>query len=322
MTNSKKMNSKRDFVQKKGLASAVIAEAEIPLGAYGAKKSTDSNPEKKVAVITGAARGIGRAAAVDLARQGSDIWGIDILGKVSSYTKYEASSESDILETKKLVESQGVKFHYSQADVRDLNKLKAVAEEIKSQYATIDQLVANAGIQTYSKILDSQTQDWKDTLDVNVIGAAHTIIAFAPLMRPTKKGKIVIVASSQDMHGMWNGSAYSASKWAIIGLAKSAAIELGEYHININVVVPRLVYTKMTSKLKHMQPTMEPGYENAQVSEKQVDEVLKERDVLGVPWLCPEEVSAVIAFLCSEAADKTTGAIYDVAGSTSTVYTS
>ncbi|UYW02480.1 SDR family oxidoreductase [Flavobacterium agricola] len=322
MKDSENKNSRRDFMKKAGLASAGIMAAGVPLSAHASEKERKKDQVTKVAVITGAARGIGRATAIDLAKQGVDIWGIDILGKISDFAKYDPATDQDILETKKQVEAIGVKFNYSKADIRDLNRLKEVAEEIKSKYKHIDYLVANAGLQTFSKILDSQTQDWADILDVNVIGTAHSIIAFAPLMIPNKKGKIVIVGSTQGMRGMWNGAAYSASKWAVVGLAKSAAIELGEYNINVNVVVPGLIYTKMSRNLKRMQVAMGPGYENAQVTEKEVEETLRKKDVLGVPWLTAEEVSPVISFLCSDAANKITGAVYDVAAGTSTVYTS
>ncbi|NAW51564.1 SDR family NAD(P)-dependent oxidoreductase [Elizabethkingia argentiflava] len=322
MENSEKKNSRRDFMKTIGWASAAIATSSLPLKGSALNRQKKVQTIQKIAVISGAARGIGRATAVELAQKGMHIWGIDILGKVSDYTQYDPADENDMLETKKQVEAMGVKFNFSKADVRDLSRLKEVAQEIKSQYHNIDCVVAVAGIQTFSKILDSQTQDWRDTLDVNVIGVAHTIIAFTPLMMPKKKGKIVIISSTQGMRGMWSGAAYAASKWALIGLAKSSAMELGEYHINVNVVVPGLIYTKMTKNLKRFQVAMGPGYENKLVTEEQVKERLKTRDILGVPWLKAEEVSPVIAFLCSDDANKITGAVYDVAAGTSTIYTS
>ncbi|ANH81868.1 hypothetical protein A8C56_13590 [Niabella ginsenosidivorans] len=278
--------------------------------------------KRQAAVITGAARGMGRAFSVALAKEGIDVYGIDILEKLSPVAEYEKSTEDDFLETKKLVEEEGTNFYYSQGDIRNVEELEKIAAEIKEKFGTIDILIANAALQAFSPFIESSQQHWDDIVDTNIKGTVNTLKTFLPLMIPNKKGKVVIISSTQGMRGMWHGSAYSATKWGLVGLAKSLALEMGEYNINVNVVVPGLVDTKLTRNQKRWQVAMGRRYENKQVSEDEVAAHLAKSDALGLPWLKAEDVAPAVAFLTSSAADKITGAVYDVAGGTSPVYTS
>ncbi len=278
--------------------------------------------KRKIAVITGAARGMGRAFSVALAKQDIDIIGIDILSDLSTIAEYEKSTEEDFFITKEMVEKEGANFHYYQGDIRDQQLLIEIAGGIERQFGKVDIIIANAGLQAFSPFIESTQKHWDDIIDTNVKGTVHTLKAFLPLMIPNKTGKVVIISSTQGMRGMWNGSAYSATKWALIGLAKSLALEMGEYHINVNVVVPGLIDTKLTRNQKRWQVAMGKGYENKVVSEKEVADRLSKNDALGLPWLRAEDVAPIVVFLTSSAADKITGAVYDVAGGTSAIYTS
>ena len=144
--------------------------------------------------------------------------------------------------------------------------------------------------------MDSTTENWNDMLDVNVLGVAHTLRAFLPLMIPKKTGKVVVVSSTQGMRGMWNGAAYSASKWAVIGLVKSVAMEMGVHRINVNAVVPGLIDTAMFRNQKRWQVAMGAGYENKEVSEDLLSKTLSAKDTLGLSWLTPEHVAPVVGF--------------------------
>jgi NAD(P)-dependent dehydrogenase (short-subunit alcohol dehydrogenase family) len=136
------------------------------------------------------------------------------------------------------------------------------------------------------------------------------------------KGAMVVISSTQGMRGLRNGAAYSASKWALIGMAKSVAIDLGKYNITVNVVVPGLIDTPMTRNDRRWREAMGPGYENAPLNEERVSKTLAERDALHLPWLSPDDIAPAVVFLTSDAAHKITGAVYDVAGGTSASYTS
>jgi NAD(P)-dependent dehydrogenase (short-subunit alcohol dehydrogenase family) len=288
----------------------------------GSENKNAGNAPRRLAVITGTARGMGRAFSIALAKNDIDIFGIDILGEVSPRIEYKHSTEADILETKKLVEEQGVKFSYAKADIRNLSALEKVAAQLRASHGYIDIIVANAGIQELGAFIETTTENWTDMLHGNVLGTAHTLKAFLPLMIPRKTGKVVVVSSTQGMRGMWHGAAYSASKWAIIGLVKSVAIEMGTHRINVNAVVPGLIDTPMTRNQKRWQVAMGAGYENEEISEALISRTLSEKDPLGLPWLTPEQVAPVVGFLTSPGADAITGAVYDATGGTSTMYTS
>lgn len=278
----------------------------------------------KIAVITGAARGMGRAFSVALSKEhkGIEIIGIDILEELSSIAEYDASTEADFKETQKQVAAEGGNFTYHQADIRNLDALVTISNKIKESFGKLDILVATAGLQAFSPLLSSSEKHWDDIVDTNIKGTVNTLKAFVPLMVEQKKGKVVIISSTQGMRGMWNGAAYSATKWGLIGVAKSLALEIGEHNINVNVVVPGLVDTKLTRNQKRWQVAMGKGYEDKMVTEEEVAAKLSAADALGLPWLTAEDMAPAVVFLTSEAANKITGAVYDVAGGTSAIYTS
>jgi NAD(P)-dependent dehydrogenase (short-subunit alcohol dehydrogenase family) len=139
--------------------------------------------------------------------------------------------------------------------------------------------------------------------------------AFAPHLVKQGKGRMILVASMQGRYGTKNGSAYSASKWGIIGLMKSAALELGKYKITVNTIEPGLIDTAMTRNPRRWSEAVgesmtTPPPENP--TEEQVTKARVPKSPLGVPWLTPEEVAPVAVFLASDAAAMVTGACYDV----------
>ena len=168
----------------------------------------------KVAVITGAARGIGRAIAVDMAANGADVVGIDLNATASPIVQYVAATPSDLEETGKLVEAHGRKFLAVTADTRDIKALRAAAAEAEQAMGTVDIVVADAGIQAFKPLLEMEDHDWHDVIDNNLNGSANTLRAFAPLMvKGGRGGRIIFIASMQGRYGTKNGAAYSASKW-------------------------------------------------------------------------------------------------------------
>lgn len=189
------------------------------------KKSFDLS--RKVAVVTGAARGIGRAAATALATAGADIVGIDIAGPVSKTLDYAPASELDLAETGRAVEALNRRWMACQLDQRDLGALRTAAVRIEEEFGGIDILFANAGIQAFKPILDMADADWHDQIDGNLTGTANAIRAFGPAIVRRGGGSMILTSSTQGQHGTKSGAAYSASKWGIIGLMKSAAMDLG-----------------------------------------------------------------------------------------------
>jgi|SRR5579872_6646789 len=200
----------------------------------------------KVAMVTGAARGIGRATATALAASGAEIAGIDICAMVDPRSGVVPATREDLEETGRLVEAMGRRWRKFILDQRDLVALRAAVAEIEREFGRIDILFANAGIQAFRSLLEMEDSDWHIQIDVNLTGTANAIRAVAPVMVKRGGGRIIVTTSTQGRHGTIFGAAYSASKWGIIGLMKSAALELGKYGITVNAVVSGLIDTPLT----------------------------------------------------------------------------
>ncbi len=272
----------------------------------------------KVAVITGAARGIGRAIAVDMAANGADIVGLDICKEITSVQKYPAATREDLAETGRLVEQHGRKFMPVVGDIRDIAMLRNTADQAEQQFGHIDIVVANAATQVFSPLLEMSDPQWFEVINNNLNGTANTIRAFGPKLVSRGQGRIIVLASMQGKHGSKNMSSYSASKWGIIGLMKSAALELGKYKITVNALIPGLVDTPLTHNetrwselIGEVEATDNPP---KNPTEQQAAAARAPHVPLKVPWLKPEDLAPAAVFLASDLAAMVTGACYDVTG--------
>ena len=200
----------------------------------------------KVAIVTGAARGIGRAAAIALAHQGADIVGIDICAPVDPSFGVAPSTLNDLDQTGQMVQATGSRWLPIQLDQRNLPKLRDAAAQAEAAFGGLDILFANAGVQGFKPLLEMTDSDWHTHIDVNLTGTANVLRAFAPYLVKRGGGRIIVTSSTQGQHGTKYGAAYSASKWGIIGLMKSASLELGKYGITVNAVIPGLIDTPLT----------------------------------------------------------------------------
>ncbi len=281
-------------------------------------QATSTSLQGKIAVVTGAARGIGRAAAVALAREGADIAGLDICAVVDPRSGVAPASQDELAETGKLVEAAGAHWKSFVVDQRDLSALRAISTTVEQEFGGIDILFANAGIQAFRPLLEMEDPDWHIQIDVNLTGTANAIRAFAPAIVKRGKGRIIVTTSTQGRHGTKTGAAYSASKWGIIGLMKSAALELGKYGITVNAVVPGLIDTPLTRHEERYAQALEVAGKtptgNKTSDEASAREGLEKKTPLGVPWISPEDVAPVVVFLASDAARMVSGATYDVTG--------
>lgn len=272
----------------------------------------------KVAVVTGAARGIGRACAVAFARAGADVIGVDIAGEVSSIVEFAPSTVGDLTETGRKVRQEGVRWAQHVADQRSISQVRQVAWAVEAEFGGVDIVFANAGIQAFKPILEMNDADWRDQIDVNLLGTGNVVRVFAPVLVRRGGGRMILTSSTQGQRGTKFGASYSASKWGLIGLVKSAALELGEHNITVNVLIPGLINTVLTRNQDRYAQTIDAGGGhpswNEQSDERTAEETLRNKTPLGVPWIQPEDVAPVVVFLASDEAWMVSGTSFAVTG--------
>jgi SDR family mycofactocin-dependent oxidoreductase len=250
----------------------------------------------KVAFITGAARGQGRAEAVRLAAEGADIIAIDLVGSPSTHVLYPSATQSDLDETAKLVAEQGRRVLARKADVRDLAALEAVVRDGVAELGRLDIVVANAGIVNYGRTWEITEEQWQDLIDINLTGVWKTVKAAVPaLIEQGQGGSIIITSSVAGLKGLPFLAHYASSKHGVVGLAKVLANELASHDIRVNTVHPHGVRTGMTDGsmqgMLEEEPLLGPIYMGA----------------LPYQMVEPEDIANMVAFLASDEAKYITG---------------
>jgi len=202
--------------------------------------------EGKVAFVTGAARGQGRAHAVRFAREGADVVAIDICGPVSDTITYPMPTSEDLAETARLVEAEGRKVLAREVDIRDLAAQKQVVADAVEQFGRLDILVANAGVLSWGRLFEMDEDQWDSVVNVNLSGTWRTIRAVVPAMiEAGNGGSIIIVSSSAGLKATPGNGHYAASKFGLVGLTNALALEVGEFGIRVNSIHPYSIMTPM-----------------------------------------------------------------------------
>ncbi|MFY9488671.1 MAG: 3-oxoacyl-ACP reductase FabG [Solirubrobacterales bacterium] len=241
---------------------------------------TDTGVARRVAMVTGASRGIGRAIALRLARDGHDV--------AITY-----SNDADgAAETVRLIEAEGARCISVRADVRDVAAVSAAFDQVADQLGTVGVLVNNAGVRHDGLALRLTDEQWNATIDANLTGAFNCSRAALRPMVSARHGRIVMISSVSGIHGNPGQVAYGASKAGLIGMAKTLAKEYARKKITVNVVAPGPVETAMTEGLV---------------------EKIAESVPLGRAGT-PEEVAAAVSFLTSDDAAYITGTVLPVDG--------
>jgi SDR family mycofactocin-dependent oxidoreductase len=254
----------------------------------------------RVAFITGAARGQGRAHAARLAREGADIIALDICAPVSDSISYPAATPEDLAETVRAVEAEGRKVLARQVDIRDDAAVRQLVADGVEQFGRLDILVANAGVLSWGRIWELSDEQWNTVIDVNLTGTFHTLRAAIPAMiKAGNGGVIVVVSSSAGLKATPGNGHYSASKHGLTGLTNSLAIELSEFGIRVNSIHPYSVET----------PMIEPDL-MMQVFAKHPHYIHSFGPMLLQPkgFMGAAEVSDVVAWLASDGSGTLTGA--------------
>jgi SDR family mycofactocin-dependent oxidoreductase len=249
----------------------------------------------KVAFITGAAHGQGRATALALAKVGVHIVAFDV-SKQLSYPAYAFGSEDELESLKKEVEFLGVKCLSFKGDVRsDADITNAVTESIR-QFNKIDILFNNAGICAYGLAHELTEDAWDSMIDINLKGAWQVARRIIPHLIAQKSGVIINNSSIAGLRGMGRLSHYAASKWGLTGLTKSWAIELAPHNIRVISIHPTGVNTPMNDGLAALE-----GTTTQEIAERSAG------NLLPVPWIEPEDVAKAVVFLVSDDARFITG---------------
>lgn len=200
----------------------------------------------RVAFVTGAARGQGRAHAIRLATEGADIIAIDICGPVSPSITYELPTPEDLEGTVRGVEAAGRKILARQADIRDGAALRQVVADGVEQFGRLDIVVANAGVLNWGRLWELSDEQWDTVIDVNLSGTWRTIRAAVPAMiEAGNGGSIIIVSSSAGLKATPGNGHYAASKHGLTALTNTLALEVGEFGIRVNSIHPYSIETPM-----------------------------------------------------------------------------
>ncbi len=203
----------------------------------------------KVAFITGAARGQGRAHAVRLAGEGADIIAVDLADKLPSCAPYPSSTPEDLAETARLVEATGRRILTTAVDTRDLDGMRKTVNEGVATLGRLDIIVANAGISAPAAWNEITPEAFRDVMDVNVTGTWNTVMAGAQhIIDGGRGGSIILIGSAAGIKLQPFMIHYTASKHAVTGMARAFAAELGKHSIRVNSVHPGPVITEMGSQ--------------------------------------------------------------------------
>ena len=240
--------------------------------------------EGKVALITGAARGIGKAVAFKFAQEGADV--------AFTVRKIDENSE----DTRKGIEACGVKALVIISDAASFDAAHSAVEQVVKEFGKLDILVNNAGITKDGLMMRMSEQQWDDIINVNLKSAFNFVHAVTPVMLRQRGGSIINMSSVVGVHGNAGQCNYSASKAGMIGLTKSIAQELGSRGIRANAIAPGFIITEMTSQLP--QEVRESW--NAKIPLRRGGKV--------------EDVANVATFLASELSSYVTGQVISVCG--------
>jgi SDR family mycofactocin-dependent oxidoreductase len=249
----------------------------------------------KVAFITGAAHGQGRATAIALAEEGVHIVAFDV-AKQLAYPNYTFGSEDELTGLKKDIESLGAGIVICKGDVRSDADISSAVNSAIDTFKEIDILFNNAGICAYGLTHELTEEEWDAMLDINLKGAWLTARRIIPHMINQKSGVIINNSSVAGLRGMNRLSHYTASKWGLIGLTKAWAIELAQYNVRVVSIHPTGVNTPMNNGLAALE-----GTTPREIAERSAG------NLLNVPWIEPEDVANAVVFLASDKARFVTG---------------
>lgn len=253
----------------------------------------------KVALITGAARGIGRAQAVRFAQEGADIVALDVCGPIETVV-VPHSTPADLDRTASLVVESGRQVHTEIVDVRDLAGLQAATDRAVERFGGLDVICATAGITSRGPVLDLDENAWRAMLDINLTGVWHTCRAGAPHLLARGAGAMILTNSIAGLRGLVGVAHYAAAKHGVVGLMQSLAKELAPHNIRVNCVHPTSVDTSLIQN-DAVRGAFRPDLGRPPTRAEFAD-AARNMNMLPVPWIDPVDVANAALFLASDEA--------------------
>ena len=268
-----------------------------------------SNLDGRVALVTGAARGMGRAHAVRLAAAGADVLVCDVAADEPGID-YPLATPDDLEETARLVGEEGRRAIAAVADVRSATDLDALVDRGLAELGRIDILVANAGVTGYCPAHELEEDAWDRMIDVNLKGAWLSAKAVIPqMLERDEGGSLIFISSGLGLKGLPEASHYAAAKHGVVGLMRSLALELAPRFIRANTVHPAGTNTPMAHNDMHYR-RFAPDKENPTLH----DAIGAFRSIAAMPidWTEPVDIANAVAWLASDEARYVTGVTLSV----------
>jgi SDR family mycofactocin-dependent oxidoreductase len=262
----------------------------------------------RTALITGGARGQGRTHALALAERGADIVICDRCAD-SPVVPYPLATLEDLAETARLVEERGQRCIAVQANTADHAAMVDLVTRATEEFGSVDIAIANAGVSVAQSVQEMSPEVWNEVIASNLTGVFNTISAVAPGMAERGRGRIVTISSMMGRGSNPGLAAYSASKWGVIGMTKSAALDLAATGVTVNAIAPGNVSTAMVHN-DALYAIMRPDLEKP--TREDVAPIFAMLHGQPVPFIEPEEITHAMLFLVADASAHITGTVLPV----------